>query len=507
MKIKLAGLKLIFIIVLLYTTPYVFGQISGVKSIPGDYTSVGAAVADLNTLGVGTGGVIFNVAAGYTETITATISITATGTVSNPITFQKDPSTSGANPKIIAYATGIGTPATAVQDGIWRLIGSDYITIDGFDLADNNSANPATMEYGFALYKASAANGCQNNTIRNCTITLNRSNNDAGIAPSADGSVGINITNATATAATSVLAITAASGTNSNNKFYSNTISNCNTGISLIGYAAASPFTLADNNNDVGGASVSTGNIIKNFGGGDILSTAVGIRTLAQYNLNISYNIVNSNDGAGVNHATTLKGIWVNAAAGANSTITYNTVSVEGGGTTQTVTAIENVSGTTAAANTVNINNNSIINCSYSTATTGAFFGITNSGAPATLSISNNSFYGNTYAGTSGLVYFINNSGASTLITNINSNSIGTVAVDAITFSAANSGNRVFINNTGGAATAALSISSNNFQRINYAIPGTGTNTLILNSAATLSQAINSNLFTNLSVNTAGSLL
>ena len=58
-------------------------QLSGAKAIPGDYATIEAAIADLNAQGVGAGGVTFNVAAGHTETITATLSITATGTAAN----------------------------------------------------------------------------------------------------------------------------------------------------------------------------------------------------------------------------------------------------------------------------------------------------------------------------------------------------------------------------------------------------------------------------------------
>ncbi len=82
-------------------------------------------------LGVGSGGVTFNVAAGHTETFTSDSSgkISATGTVSNPIVFQK--SGVGANPKITA---GVGT---GTRDGIIILRGGDYITFDGIDVSEN----------------------------------------------------------------------------------------------------------------------------------------------------------------------------------------------------------------------------------------------------------------------------------------------------------------------------------------------------------------------------------
>ena len=85
-------------------------QLTGVKAIPGDYASISAAVTDLNTMGVGAGGVTFNIAAGYVENLTGRIAITATGTPTNPIVFQK--SGVGANPVLNAY-TGVNTPTSA----------------------------------------------------------------------------------------------------------------------------------------------------------------------------------------------------------------------------------------------------------------------------------------------------------------------------------------------------------------------------------------------------------
>ena len=125
-------------------SPVVFGQLTGTKNIPGDYATIKIAVTALNTSGVGAGGVSFNVAAGYTETIDSTIAVTATGTAVNPIVFRKDPVTTGANPLITAYTGGTYTPSTAIQDGVWRFSGSDYVTIDGIDVRDNpaNTTNP-----------------------------------------------------------------------------------------------------------------------------------------------------------------------------------------------------------------------------------------------------------------------------------------------------------------------------------------------------------------------------
>jgi hypothetical protein len=497
-----------FTIAFLLLTLSARAQLSGVKTIPGDYATVTLAVTALNSSGVGSGGVTFDIAANYTEAISSTISVTATGTALNPIVFQKNPSTSGANPLITAYTGGIGTPASAVQDGIWRLVGSDYITILNIDIRDNplNVANPATMEYGFALYKASSTNGSQNVRIQGCTITLNRVNNASATNPMTEGSAGIIMMNATATNAVVVLG-TGSGGGNSNNKFYGNTIQNCNIGISMIGVAPPSPFTDADTNNDVGGSSAPTGNTIINYGGAvSATNTSTAIRTLNQRGINISYNVINNNDGSGVNHPTTLYGILNGTSVSASATISNNTISLKGGGTATNITAIQNDAGSTASNNTINISNNSIVNGSYTTATSGSFFGITNSSSAATVTIANNIFTGNSTAATSGTFSPIRNTGAVSTAINITGNQIGNGSSGAVTFTAANSGAQAFINNSAGASTAALTIANNNFQGITYSVQGTGSNSYILNSAATLSQTITSNTFTSLAINITGNL-
>lgn len=131
---KTATFKMLFLCLTLLLsvlfTKQSYAQLTGVKTIPGTYPTVAAAVTDLNTQGVGAGGVTFNIAAGYTETLTATLSITATGTLANPIVFQK--SGAGANPLITAYTGGTATPASLTAlDGIIRLVGSDWVTLDG----------------------------------------------------------------------------------------------------------------------------------------------------------------------------------------------------------------------------------------------------------------------------------------------------------------------------------------------------------------------------------------
>ena len=342
----------------------VYGQLSGTKTIPGDYASLSAAVSALNTQGVGAGGVTFNVAAGYTETLTGKITLTATGTASNPIVFQK--SGAGANPVLTAYVGTVATPSV-VADGFFVLAGSDYVTIDGIDLQESaaNTTTTTVMEFGYGLFKASATDGCQNNVIKNCTITLNRLQNTGWTAPGHNGSTGIAVLNGLHTA-TGAVTVTAASGTNSNNQLFSNTIQNCNAGVVFVGFAATTgvgptpdPATfLGDLNNNVGGSSAATGNTILNFGGAAAASNpATGIFMNSQWSSNCSYNTINNNNGSGVNHVSTLRGIFLNSSStSANVDCNNNTITIRGGGTTSQVAFIENSFGATPAGNTININ-------------------------------------------------------------------------------------------------------------------------------------------------------
>jgi hypothetical protein len=474
-------------------------QMSGTYSVPASFTSIAAAISSLNAVGI-SGGVTINISAGYTETVVAGgFSMTATGTSANPIVFQKDGS--GANPLLTAYV-GTAIPTSASQDGIWRLIGSDYITIDGIDITDPNTTNPATMEFGYGFFKAVATNGCQNNMIKNCNISLSRVNNAVGSGPAVDGSRGIDLVSGTSPAHVTILAASSAAGTNSNNKFYSNVIQNCNIGIALIGYAATSPFTNGDTGNDVGGLSAVTGNTIVNFGGGGTTSAAAGIRTLAQYGLNISYNIINSNNGSGSNHAAILRGIYVNTATSANLTVSNNTITVKSGGTTTALTPIENAAGATAASNAVNIINNLITGCTHTTATTGVFTGILTSASCATLNISNNSFINNSTSATSGTHLFISNTGAVTSSIRINSNSIS-----GFTMTSANSGTFNHIRNAGGNTAALLSISSNSIQGFTHAVSGSMTHNFISNTLASINHSITNNTFTNLVMLSTGGIV
>ncbi|MBU3662207.1 MAG: hypothetical protein FGM41_03295, partial [Bacteroidetes bacterium] len=201
-QITIKTKKLLFLSFMLVMGIYQLGAqaLSGTYSIPGSYASIEAAVAALNTNGI-SGAVTFNIGAGaaYSETPTTTIvlgsaNLNATTSITNTITFQRA-ATATANPVIIAYAGTKLASSTDSIDGIFAIVGTDFVTINGIDLLDPATNTTATtcMEYGYGLYKLNANDGANNNTIQNCVITLNRVNSTNGVGARLNiaGSTGI----------------------------------------------------------------------------------------------------------------------------------------------------------------------------------------------------------------------------------------------------------------------------------------------------------------------------
>lgn len=481
--------------------------LTGAKTIPGNYSTIQAAVADLNTNGVGTGGVIFNIAAGYTETTLATIALTATGTVANPIIFQKDPLTSGANPLITAYAGTLLASSSASVDGIWSFTGSDFVTIDGIDLLDptSNTTPTTTMEYGYGFFKASATDGANNNTIRNCTITLNRVNVTASTGPRWAGSVGIELSACTPSAVGTSITQTSIAGASSNNRFYSNTIQNCNGGIALGGstIAVAAPFTLADLNNDVGGSSLATGNTIINFGGGGSASACMAVWASNQWSFNISYNTINNNTGVGVNHPATNRGIFAAAnSPGASATINNNTITIAAGptvGASNWNIDIE-MAQSGANGNVINVNNNRFLNCTHLAAATSTvpYTAIWFATAATTVNCNNNYIYGFSYNGTQ-TSHCILSQGAGIGTLNVNNNTIDSTVIGGTGVGGTHNGIGITA-----IPTSVQNINGNTITRTFLNATGTGTKTLNgINTLATSlpTTNINDNLIDSISRN------
>ena len=116
-----------------------------------------------------------------------------------------------------------------------------------------------------------------------------------------------------------------------------------------MGFAAASA-VLGDNSNDIGGIAVSTGNNILNYGGAVAsTTTAIGVRLNNQWGANVSYNTINNNNGSGVSHSNSLRGIWgQSGGTSANLTINNNNITLKSLATgASSCIGIENAIGST----------------------------------------------------------------------------------------------------------------------------------------------------------------
>lgn len=390
--------KPLLLVALVILTTNLFPQLSGSFTIPdaGGYATVQAAIAALNTQGVGAGGVTFNVTAGHTEAFTTATAgtISATGTAANPIVFQK--AGIGNNP-IITPAAGSGA-----RDGIIKLSGTDYITFDGINLVEATANNTTTkqMEWGYALVKknnSGALDGCAYVVIKNCSISLTQSYTSTR---------GIYVANHTATSTSSLIPVSLAD-VHSNCSFSNNTISNCNIPISLVGYNAPSPYTLFDQNMKVG---VDGGNTLSNFAGGK------GIYTKWQYNVQIANNTITETVGSNSH----IYGIHVDAALRAPATIHNNTISLKNGiSATTTIYGISCGSGSSVPGNTcvVSISNNIIQNCSYGFNGSTGFNGIYMEVSPDTLYLINNQILNNNMQGNGSFFGIYTNNPLAAIIT------------------------------------------------------------------------------------------
>ena len=496
----------------------VTGDTNTTPNLATTYTSLANAITALNGVTAISGPVVITLtgnetapAGGYAINFT---SGTPTGaSTSNNITIQ------GSGSTITAF-----TPQTSgnLNDAIFKLIGADFITIQNFTMQEN-AANTTTAsgtnnmtEWGVALLYKTTTDGASNNIIQNNTISLNRSySNTFGIYSNVRHS---------STAPTSTADITTAPGANSNNKVYGNSISNVDKGIVFVGSSTAAAM---DSGNDVGGTSAGTGNTITNWGGlvsgamsgyVSVTSSDTCIQMNDQVSDNVSFNTITSATNITTLTTTGFLGILKSQSfqpTGLTFTSNYNsnTVTLTYAPTTSQMTGIGLQGLTTLSTATFNCNNNTIINCAITgaSATSAFMVGMLHSSAPGTFNINNNTIRGfTTTATTGGFIGIQQQTNGVVTALNMNSNHIGDATAGAVTLSAtANSGTvtGLAVTSTGAAAGCALSINGNDFRGITHSAVGSGAHTYITWShTASATDNINTNTFTNLNVNTTGSV-
>ncbi len=336
--------------------------LTGTKTIGsgGDYPNFNSAIANLNANGVGAGGVTFNIAAGSTFNETPP-PIAASGTLANPIIFQK--SGVGANPKITAMGTGnygptqttVASSHSAVGDAVITIAGGDFITFDGIDVASADYATGTTaIEYGYLVRNASVSDGAQNNTIKNTAVTLNRTNTSGN---------GI-FQNATTTSGGFVP--TNATGANSNNKYYNLTIGNAQNGVLLAGNSS-----FPDLNTEVGtisGGATTIGSSTNPIGGSG--NTSAGIRATSQSNVKIFNTEVQFVSTTA--SATTATGIWVESGQGASNEVKNNKIHDISTTSTATTALLYGLRIEINSGNTASVFNNMIYTFSHGITTASA---------------------------------------------------------------------------------------------------------------------------------------
>ncbi|NWG28818.1 MAG: hypothetical protein HXY48_09830 [Ignavibacteriaceae bacterium] len=432
-----------------------FAQLSGSYTIPGTpFATVKSAIDSLNLVGVGSGGVTINVTAGYTESVSDSVFIlTATGTVSSPIVFQK--SGAGSNPLITRTDAGTKTTSTfgGQGDAVIIIQGSDYVTFDGIDVA----ADQSTIEYGYYLRKVDGTDGCKYVTIKNSVIDMTKGTSAYVIGIySSNNNPGSLVSSATG------ITVTSTGGRNEFVTLTGNTIQDVHIGITLRGFNhTVAPNDFQDYNFVVGASG--EGNIIQNFGGGST-STNYGIYLINHTNPTVSYNTINNAGGGGVNSTGQIYGIFMSATS----------ASVNRGGD-------------------VVMNNNNI---TISTSATGAVSSINIAPISTSVTVSNNTFSFGSFTSTasSQIINVAQNTPTVTITGNQNSGAITKTGVGQLNC----------INYFGSPVNGVVTIANNNFS--NISLTGTSVfNGILASGSSTATIQTYNNTISNITIGTGTS--
>jgi len=288
-----------------------------------------------------------------------------------------------------AAGSGIigGTTLGSNGSAFFKLIGTDFITFDGFTIQElyTGATQNLKMQYGFELVRSSDTDGCKNVTISNCVINMQQSNvSSCGIA-----TLNVNAVHTTTNPTT-------LSGRHENMSVQGCTISNSFNGMYFGGYASASPYDLYDNSYNIG---TTSGNTLVNIGSGlgtTNTSTHYGIYGIYLDSVKINNNTIRINTGT---NGATSYGMFLSAGLNSFVDIIGNTVSDTAGGLTNQVSGIACTMGGTGTSNVVNINNNVVQYCTAVNATTSNGYYIYIQANPFTLNMMGNTVRDNVIGG------------------------------------------------------------------------------------------------------------
>ncbi len=386
-------------------------QLTGTITVPSTtYPDLASVITALNTSGVGTGGATVNLTASNPQTAPSggyrlgSTALNATLSASKPLVFN-------GNGNTVTGATGTGS-----LDAIFWLMGTDYVTINGLNLTDNSTTTTATStaanEWGYVLSKLNTTapyDGCQNVTINNCSISLNKY---------VGTSTGILLGHMTPTNSAPSTMGFVASDANSFNKFTANTITNVSRGIFMGGVSSST--TLYDKANMVGGTTAASGNTIT-IGGTTLSNTLYGV--LSQYDSVVT--VQNNKIYIGSSHSGTgaIYEYWAGIGVG-DLNVLNNYFNIACNVTSAAVYGLYNSSAHSDAGATHNINYNEVTG-NITTGTSGVIYGIYDYFANClTLNIIGNNIHdinGGTGTGALGAIYDYYNSSQTY---NLNNNTV-----------------------------------------------------------------------------------
>ncbi|MCW3126063.1 MAG: hypothetical protein JWO03_1721 [Bacteroidetes bacterium] len=434
----------------------------------------------------------------------------------------------GANlPTNAIYSAGLSTAIANSSNSITNNNVADYFNAAGpsigLFIASNSSAWTITGNKFYQTVARTSTAAATHEAIKIVTasgVNYTVSNNVIGYATSsatgvttyngafANRYIGIDLTVGTATASSvqnntiSGIVLSTTSGATTAPGIFS--------GI----YVTAGNVNIGTTTGNTIGGTTGTGAI--SITGTTSLAVIDGIVSTSTGTVSIQNNSVGSITTTGA--ATigfTVNGIFVTGAG--NYTISSNTIgsattanSITVGTSGTTTTGVCTFQGifSSASGSTTSITNNTVANVSEY-GTTGAHLcaGMGNTGACGTLTMTGNVVRNMTLGQTGATTFFgITNQGAVTTSITISNNQLGNSTGGLVTTTAAMAGTINGISNTAGTGTSALSISSNDFRGITHSLAASTAHLYINNTAATLSQTITNNTFTNLNVNTTGSV-
>ncbi len=449
---------------------------NGGSGLAPTYASLAAAITALNAATI-TSPVVITCPTGTETAPAGGYGITATGTISNTITIIGN---GAANSVITAFTPQVTGSAASSFDAVFKIIGGDYITIQGFAMnenAGNTVITPGTTntmtEFGVLLVHASATDGAQNNTIQNNSITLNSTyTNSVGIFSTSSSS-----------SVNAALDATSTGGTNSNNKIYGNTISNVAYGIEII--CPPITATVFETGNDIGGTSGATANTIT-FGNATASSgpwnrsqstVQAGIYYRNGAGNSIRFNAVTSNSAAYVGSGG-LNGIMISSGTAPTgvtytSTISDNTVNVTTTGVAL-ITGIDFGHGISTGT-IVGSNNNVTVNQTSTAANSAVAIGIKANYASATNTCNSNTVVLNLSETTGAL------SGTATGITIAGTSTTNTANSNNITINQTGSGTGTI---TGGINALSVAGAATTINAL--------TNTILINQTTSVATGISS---------------